>query len=413
MQRLVERWGYQVEVVSDGIAAYEYLTKTSRGVIALVDWMMPGMEGPAICSALLNAGFTQHYMILVTSRNAVTDQARGRDAGAHDFLVKPFETLELHSRLRVGLRTLRIQEEMAMREEQLGELLSALPLPVCFKDSAGRWLEANPACLALFNFPDGDYVGRTAQELREDARQADEVLAAMSAADSAALSAEEMHRSEVEYRTLTREERVLDLTTLPLYDSKGHAHAIIQMANDITAAKLVEKELREEATVDPLTGVFTRREFMRNLENALSLARRHSHPIAFCICDIDKFKMVNDTYGHQAGDAVLKRFTEILVSGLRDTDVVGRFGGDEFCAILPFSAEEGAILALDRIRQRFHNESFTAADGTTFHVSGSFGVAVYHAERDNAAEMTTERILELADEALYRCKEAGRNTVSA
>lgn len=326
----------------------------------------------------------------------------GRDA---------FDAQELQSRLNVNQRTLRHQAQIEMREKQLHELISALPNPICFKDPSGRWLEANQACLEAFGVDSAQVIGRTDAEIATEALRGSSLLHEMTLCERTAWETRAPASREVIWDDGERQQ-IFEMNTRPLHAPDGQPRALIQIGHDITARKQMEDELRIEATIDPLTGALTRREFMKSFENAIGLARRHGYPIAFCICDIDNFKTVNDTHGHALGDAVLKRFVDVLRSVLRDTDIAGRFGGDEFCAVLPYSAEEGAMTAFERVREQFHAVTFTDAEGESFHVSGSFGISVYHAEREGAEVLNPKRMMELADEALYRVKEKGRNGVS-
>ncbi len=167
------------------------------------------------------------------------------------------------------------------------------------------------------------------------------------------------------------------------------------------------KRMEHMATRDGLTGLPNRRHFMERFDEALARHRRSARKMAFLITDIDKFKSVNDTYGHAVGDEVLRRVSRVIREGLRETDLPGRFGGEEFVFLLEDTELDGAMILANRLREAIGREVFQSDQGP-FQRTISIGVAMYpddHDERD--------QLLVLADEALYFSKENGRNRVTA
>jgi len=169
-----------------------------------------------------------------------------------------------------------------------------------------------------------------------------------------------------------------------------------------------QEQLRRQAYHDALTGLYSRRYLMDQLRQSMSLARRHRHPLSVCLCDLDKFKQINDTYGHIMGDQVLEAFARIVREEIRTEDIAGRLGGDEFCLIFPHAGADYAALCLERIRRKFNAIPFTAESGESFHASATFGIADMV-----PPDITQEALVELADQSLYSAKEAGRNCVAA
>ena len=200
--------------------------------------------------------------------------------------------------------------------------------------------------------------------------------------------------------------RFLMAYALPVRDETGAIIAGMLVTHDITERKEMEEKLRHSAIHDSLTEIFTRGHFIERLREAALYARRYETPLSFCICDIDRFKSVNDTYGHQAGDRVLHAFAEIIHATIRAPDFAGRYGGDELCFALPNASGEGGFITAERIRLALERRVFAAENGEEFHVMASFGVAEFQAE-----VMTEKELIEAADEALYQAKEAGRNQV--
>lgn len=162
---------------------------------------------------------------------------------------------------------------------------------------------------------------------------------------------------------------------------------------------------REEAITDGLTGAFNRRHFLATAERELQRVQRHADPSAIVTFDLDDFKAVNDTFGHDVGDTVLREITRAARSALRDIDMLGRLGGEEFAVILPETAMDAAVAVAERLRETFAAIRFDGG-GTGFSVTASFGVAV-----STKGTATVDMLLRQADDALYRAKAAGRNRV--
>ncbi|MBU2547176.1 MAG: PAS domain S-box protein [Proteobacteria bacterium] len=175
---------------------------------------------------------------------------------------------------------------------------------------------------------------------------------------------------------------------------------------DVTEKKRNEELLRYQAIYDALTGLFNRRHFMERLDTAVKEASRHRQPLTVCLCDLDYFKSVNDTFGHQAGDRVLETFGRLVKEAVRAEDTAGRYGGEEFAMILPHTAAGSAFQVLERIRRHLEATGFEDEHGTPFRVTASFGLAEMTPENSQVASL-----LECADQALYRAKGRGRNQV--
>ena len=169
----------------------------------------------------------------------------------------------------------------------------------------------------------------------------------------------------------------------------------------------LETELQRMAHVDPLTGLNNRRYLMKQLDVAVGAARRHDYPLTVCVCDIDRFKQVNDVHGHLAGDEVLRAFAGIVSQQLRREDQVARFGGDEFCLMFPHVTPEEAVRAIERIRLALEDFRLPLPDGTTLQVTATFGLASLQPEH-----RTGQDLFETADQALYEGKQRGRNRLA-
>ena len=171
--------------------------------------------------------------------------------------------------------------------------------------------------------------------------------------------------------------------------------------------RLVESNLalEELASTDYLTGVANRRSFEIILEREMSFTRRYGSPMACAMFDLDRFKLVNDTYGHDAGDAVLVEVINRIKGILREGDVIGRLGGEEFAILLPKMTEDTVLEAFEPYR-RVVAEKTVEHSGIEIPITTSIGVAMYHGERESK-----DSLLKRADNSLYKAKETGRNKV--
>jgi len=164
------------------------------------------------------------------------------------------------------------------------------------------------------------------------------------------------------------------------------------------------------ATVESLTGLLRREAILEALERELDRAQRYGRPLTVGMADLDHFKEVNDRYGHLAGDSLLKRVSQALSSGVRSSDAVGRYGGEEFLFVLPETDLSGARVLADKLRRLVEEVQAPMADGETVQVTVSIGLASLGGE-DLPERPTSRDLIEVADRALYRAKEAGRNRI--
>jgi len=174
------------------------------------------------------------------------------------------------------------------------------------------------------------------------------------------------------------------------------------LSEKISMLEEAHKTISIQASTDELTGLYNRRHFNESYINLAAISRRHNFPLSLILTDLDKFKQVNDIYGHSTGDEVLKIFASTMQSIVRTEDVVARWGGEEFIILLPHTDSEGAASVAERIRASF------AADilqGTNLPLTSSFGVVELREKEDS------EELINRADKALYRAKDEGRNRV--
>ena len=193
---------------------------------------------------------------------------------------------------------------------------------------------------------------------------------------------------------------------LAVRDARGRALRVTGSQTDITANKALEERLHREATCDELTGLYNRRHFNEAFSAFMGGATAHGHALSLAVGDLDRFKGVNDTYGHQAGDEVIKRFAARIGGILRGKDLAARIGGDEFCILFPFTDADQARQALERVREGLAEETFHGPEGQAFKATATFGLAQL------IPGMGQEQLMKAADDALYEAKRRGRDQVA-
>ena len=270
----------------------------------------------------------------------------------------------------------------------------------------GKWLRVNKALTRIIGYSEDELLARTFQDLTHpDDLEADLEHVAQ-------LLRGEIASYDMEKRYIHKEGRVvwaLLSVSLVRHDF-GQPLNFISQIQDITERKLLEEKLNKLATYDELTDLYNRRAMLQRLHEEIARTRRYNQPVSLVLLDVDHFKTVNDTYGHDVGDEVLRRLAQQLRENVRYADLPARFGGEEFAIVLPHTDLVGARNAAEHLRQLLatHPDTVTLGDGTEMqlHVTASFGVASMSAESAEDKEL-----IKAADEALYRAKRNGRNRV--
>ncbi|CAA7611878.1 diguanylate cyclase [Magnetospirillum sp. UT-4] len=309
--------------------------------------------------------------------------------------IRSWRHIDTIERLNAGL-----EERVAERTRDLEEarafaagLLDILPNPVWYRDRQGLLRLCNQAFRDFFR------LGRDTP--------AEAAAAPLPEGGERALLAGETRRVEFEAEIAdgTGQRRAAMVAKAALRSADGPALGVVGVLTDITERKALEDELRRLATTDPLTGAANRRRFMDVANRECERAERYRTPLSLAMLDIDHFKRVNDTWGHGIGDEVLRAVVRAVAGGLREIDLIGRLGGEEFAVLLPETELDGAMAVAERLR-RAVAETDVPVPGGAYRVTVSLGVADWSGGGLDA-------LLGRADRALYRAKDAGRDRVEA
>ena len=424
---------YTVFTASNGVAALEMLAQ-NRIDIVLLDVMMPGMDGFETCRKIKQNPETTHIpVVMVTALSDIEDRVKGLEAGADEFLTKPINDTALFVRVKSLARMKTVIDELKLRNNINVELGATV---VELKDdfSESKILLLDDDLVQAKNIKDNLSEISSQVKVLTSPNEVDSLGAFIPdiVIISCQISTADPLRVAVMLRTkpvlkhsavmmLAEEEDIAivikgmelgvnDYFMYPVDKSELKARVKTQLRR-----KRYQDDLRAEleesvdlSTKDGLTGVFNRRYFDIHVRQIVEKSKETNKPVCIMMFDVDHFKQVNDTYGHPAGDAVLKTLASTLKSSFRITDLIARYGGEEFIVLLNNIDLQNCLPVAEKTRSLIEGTEFTIpAQVSVIHKTISIGVAEYH-QGD-----TVEEFISKADKALYEAKETGRNKVVA
>lgn len=300
------------------------------------------------------------------------------------------------------VRRIRKDQELLQAQEQDYRIIVERTTTCIIRlDTNGRLSYANPAFCDLFGIAAADVRGRRFSSLMAQ----DDIQTAAQSVSEALRQPSELHL-RTQCLTPTGSPH-MEWTLCSVAGPEHGVRAVIGIGHDISAHISLNEKLRSLADHDGLTGVFNQRYFMEAASAQVSLAHRNNKPLSVITMDLDHFKRINDTYGHQAGDRALQVCARKMKESSREHDLAARVGGEEFCILLPDTSLEPALLAAQRLRSTIQNAAIDLEDGTHFHLTASLGVATLEPEE------SIESLMKRSDQALYTAKQNGRNRVEA
>src|SRR6202012_3763203 len=396
---------YDVISATDGVTALA-MAAAEKPDIILLDVMMPGMDGFQVCRRLKEDPATRHIpVVLITALEGRSDRIVGLEAGAAEFLTKPIDDVVLLARVKSLTRLKLVIDELREREASgrrmgvIGGVASRLGGAggrVVIVDDNERQAMRIMAELAVEHRP---VVETTLDKA---------ALAVRGPVDLVIVNAAARDFDGLRFAAgLRSDEATRNLPILAIYDPDARARTQIKRKRYTDLLRNNLDNSLELAVTDPLTGLHNRRYMIGQLDALVQRANKGGPPVAALLLDLDHFKKINDSFGHDVGDEVLREFAVRLASNVRAIDLPCRYGGEEFVTIMPDTTIDAAGRIAERIRRYISGSPFRVAQGSELlTVTISVGVAVMAGSAD-----TAEALLKRADEALYEAKAAGRNRV--
>jgi two-component system cell cycle response regulator len=403
--------------------------------VVLLDVMMPGMDGFEVCRQIKTNPLTHHLpVIMVTALDQPSDRVRGLDVGADDFLTKPVSDVALVARVRSLARLKMMTDELRMRAVTSREIGIQSPEREAIAETGrnGRILLVDDRAASserLSAMLKGEHV----IDVKVDPNEA-VIHAAEGNYDLLIISLGLENFDGLRLCSQVRSlERTRNLPMLAISEGENNARLVRGLeigVNDFLLRPVDKNELLarvrtqirkkryterlrdnvqlsiEMAITDPLTGLYNRRYMESHLGSLVEQAASRGKPLTVLILDIDYFKAINDTHGHDAGDDVLREFSVRIRKSIRGIDLACRYGGEEFVIVMPETDMAVATMVAERLRRRIATEPFPIQQGSSeLEVTISAGISSLGTD-DSAA-----KILKRADQALYRAKRDGRNRV--
>lgn len=427
---------FDVVTAEDGPSALAVMEVEPPDIV-LLDVMMPGMTGFEVCRRIkADPRWTHIPVVMVTALDLPEDRVEGLEAGADEFLTKPVNDLALFARVRSLVRLKRLMDEWRMRHETSLRLGSVSQGPTLVEErgdgarvalvAEDERLRARASGVLPRDSHDVILVQPGPKALDDLIRQQPDIVVVdldMKSVDGLRIASQMRSSDATRHLPLLILGRQTDQDRLIKGLELGVNDYLLKPleANELRARVRTQVrrrrfQLRMQATheaslamalTDSLTGLYNRHYFNSHFDGLFKHAREAARPLSVLMLDVDRFKTVNDTYGHSAGDEVLKELANRIVKGVRSFDMVARLGGEELVIVMPETRVSDAERAAERLRRMICDRPFDiSAPRMQLPVSVSIGVSGLDSG-DDAPDV----ILRRADEALYEAKRTGRNRV--
>ena len=449
---ILEKEGYLVLKSYSGEECIA-LSNSNRPDIILLDVMMPDIDGFKVCERLKNDSNTKDIpVVFITSKVETKDKIKGLSRGAIDYITKPFNPDELKARVRSHLQTKIMQDELRDTNNILTEYLRTATLTNNYFENITKLVNLDEVMLItqkyfaeifedverfsiwLYNEYNNEFILEVAQQTGlknqitsirvDDSPIMKKTLESKEVVVENNFKNSDIYNSKTEKRykdakfmclPLIVEGKVLAIVNLTskkdgndftIYDQQKAISICQILANKIENCQLY-KRIEQMSITDSLTNLYNRQFLDSRLSKEFARVLRTHESFTIIMADIDFFKKINDTHGHQKGDWVLKQFSNILLSCIREADFASRYGGEEFVITLPTTNLKGGIKLAEKIRSTVE-KSLTLDEGDNRRpVTVSLGVA----SLQNSNYKNPDELLKAADDALYRAKQSGRNQV--
>ena len=409
MRAALKKSGFDVSAASSGQAAFDLFDATPFDMVML-DVDMPEMSGYQVCTALRLKADPLLPIVMVTGLDDISSVEAAYHSGATDFIAKPFNWALIGHRVKYLMRSRDASLALRAANANNAAILRALPDLLLEVDGDGLQIAFHSSRTDLLVEPVEHNIGRTIAEVLPP--QASRVImAALQTAKETGTSTGQQYELKLDHGSFW-----FELSIVRIEAVQGETPNFIILSRDITERKDAEKKITQLAMFDSLTGLPNRQSFLSRVARETRRAERNGSSFAVLFMDLDGFKNINDTLGHEAGDQALKWAADRLREGVRPSDLVARqdqpaladveiarLGGDEFTAlIVDITCAEDAHVVARRILEMIRRP-FTLL-GREINLSTSIGIAVFRDDGDDALTL-----LKHADTAMYHAKESGRD----
>lgn len=426
---------YDVITAKDGFEAID-MAKEHKPDLILLDVMMPGMDGFEACQKMKEDVDISHIpVVMVTALSEKSDRLKGLDAGADDFLTKPINDVALFARVKSLIRIKQLLDELRLRDKTSQEMgIETASTNAFSMDVSGSrvvlvdddHVQGKQIVAKLNEIYEVEWIQEPDGAIEKCAeKENDVILVSTQLSDMDGLRLASQMKGHEKLRQVPilvfvdedEEPAMLKALELGMNDYMtipvDRNEMIVRVRTQIRRKKFQEalksnyQKSISMAITDGLTGLYNRHYLNTHLDNMVKQALNNTKHLALMIMDMDHFKSVNDTHGHDVGDMILKQLSELIMQASRSSELAARFGGEEFVILMPETDPQAAFNAANRIREIVENTKFAInGKGDFIERTVSIGVASLYPDGDSG-----ESLLKRADEALYEAKHGGRNMV--
>ena len=425
---------FEVITAMNGLDALEAIQRTKPDIV-LLDVMMPGIDGIEVCKRIKADPSIQHIpVVMVTALDQPEDRVRGLQAGADDFLTKPVNDVSLFCRIKSLVRLKMLTDELRIRSESGGGFGIIGRMSDVESDQNGRILLVDPRAATaerIRAFFEGRHVVTHASDIQSAAEMASKGTTPF---ELVIISFDKDHYDGLrlcsQLKTLEATRQTPILVVVDPDDHPSLLRALDMGVNDYLMRPVDRQEIVarvntqirrwryteklrqsvkasiELAITDPLTGLYNRRYLETHLANMMEHYANRGKALSVIAVDVDYFKAINDTHGHDVGDKVLQELSTRLRDNTRSVDLCCRVGGEEFILVLPNTTTDVAQQIAERLRKAVAIKSFAVGSRQPLPVTISAGVSTL-----GGADDSLDKLLKRADTALYQAKREGRNKV--
>ncbi len=402
LRQFLEGAGYNTIEAENGQQALDIAAENNFDLV-IMDISMPGIDGPEVCEQIRTSMVNPPPVLMITALDDDETVDRSFKVGAIDYIRKPIRWAVLKNRIRYIIGSYRSQLELANLSRNYELILDTAANGICGLDQDRKINYINPAALSLLGYKRYEVIGKLYSDIfRMSMPGTSEFDVDCCPFFDNSGSWEPLHFDEVRLLRHDGTSFPVDFRVTPIVEAKRLTGGVL-VFQDITERQQAAELIRYMANHDSLTNLPNRNYLRKRLPQAISLAKRYKRKLFLLFIDLDRFKPINDTYGHDVGDQVLVEVARRLTYMLRTSDSVCRLGGDEFVILLESTTgSTGAELVAQKTIDVL-NESIDVNDHICY-IGASVGISVYPDDSQDA-----ETLLRHGDIAMYQAKEKGRN----